>query len=164
MNTVSAAERSAGRGNRAILGIMDRPSIDPSRDLHDREIDRGEAWRRSATAAIQHLADTDIPGSVRAALQLLACAVEADAIDRRGIAPAAPVRGEQGEVWPRLTEFAQVHGTVFPPGTSTQSVIAEAVRYYQFEQQPPRVASRASVLERFGEQVGAIMAPDPKAD
>ena len=53
---------------------------------------------------------------------------------------------------------------MFPPGTSTQSVIAEAVRYYQFEQQPPRVASRASVLERFGEQVGAIMAPDPKAD
>ena len=82
-----------------------------------------------------------MPAGVAAALRILADA------------PTAP--GDLPEAaWRTLTVKAQVHGTVFEPGTSTNAVVEEAVRYYHFEQQPPCVASRASVLDRFSAQVG----------
>lgn len=156
-----ARVRSAEGENRAILGLMDRAASDPA----DEEIhDRGPAWRRAAVDAVRHLDDAALPGAVRSALQLLDRAVADDvAVPTAHAAPAVGAHGDL-DTWPRLSEFAQVHGTVFRPGASSRAVVDEAIRYYQFEQQPPRVASRASVLERFGEQVGAIISPGTKND
>ncbi|CAN7777669.1 hypothetical protein LJR290_007904 [Variovorax sp. LjRoot290] len=113
-----------------------QPSNDPTAG--------GGDWRAAAQAAIAFLQDKGVPANVASALRSLAGAL------------AAP--GEiPDEAWPALTEKAQVHGTVFEPGTSTKAVVEEAVRYYLFEQQPPRVASRAKVLDRFGAQVGALV-------
>ena len=118
---------------RPTIAGMDQPS-------HDRA-SAGGGWRADAQAAVAHLADEGVPAGVAAALRVLA-----DALTAPGDLPEA--------AWPTLTEKAQVHGTVFEPGTSTNAVVEEAVRYYQFEQQPPCVASRASVLDRFSAQVG----------
>jgi hypothetical protein len=123
-----------------ILIGMDQPS--------ENQMSAGARWREDALAAIAHLQDESLPAHVVAALRALAAAVNApgDAAD---------------EPWSTLSERAQVHGTVFEPGTSTKAVVDEAIRYYQFEQQPPRVASRASVLDRFGAQVGALVNAKP---
>lgn len=120
---------------------MDHPSNDPRPASGD--------WRSDALAAVAHLQGEGVPAGVAAALRVLAAALAAP-----GDAPQA--------AWPALPEKAQVHGTVFEPGTSTRDVVEEAIRYYRFEQQPPRVASRASVLDRFGAQVGALVAPKPE--
>ena len=117
-----------------ILSVMDQPSNDQM---------PAAGWRADALAAVAHLEGQDVPPGVAAALRLLAAAL------------AAP-DDLPAQAWPALTEKAQVHGTVFEPGTSTKAVVEEAVRYYLFEQQPPRVASRASVLDRFGAQVGSL--------
>ncbi|CAN7784568.1 hypothetical protein LJR175_008413 [Variovorax sp. LjRoot175] len=108
----------------------------------------GGAWRAAAQAAVAHLQDEGVPANVAAALRVLAGALAAPG--------EVPV-----EAWPALTEKAQVHGTVFEAGTSTKAVVEEAIRYYLFEQQPPRVADRASVLDRFGAQVGALVNAKP---
>jgi len=125
-----------------------RPTIaGMDQQLHDQATVGGD-WRADARAAVAHLAGDGVPAGVAAALRILAHAL------------AAP--GEIPEAaWPALTEKAQVYGTVFEPGTSTKAVVEEAVRYYQFEQQPPRVASRISVLDRFGAQVGALVNSKP---
>ncbi|VTU44986.1 hypothetical protein [Variovorax sp. RA8] len=108
-------------------------------------------WRVDALAAVAHLNGGDVPPVVAAALRALAAALAApDDL-------AAPA-------WPVLTERAQVHGTVFEAGTSTKALVEEAIRYYEFEQQPPRVASRASVLDRFGAQVGALTSSKPEGE
>lgn len=161
MSGLLAGVRSAEGENRAILGLMDRAASDPADDvIHDRE----PAWRRAAIDAVRHLDDAALPCAVRGALQLLARAMaDDDAVPTGQVPPAANAPGDL-DTWPRLSEFAQVHGTVFRPGASSRAVVDEAIRYYQFEQQPPRVASRASVLERFGEQVGAIISPGTKND
>lgn len=120
-----------------------RPTIvDMDQSTKDQAAARAD-WRADAQAAIAHLRAGEVPVGVAAALQALAAAL------------AAP-NDLPDAVWPALTAKAQVHGTVFEPGTSTKLVVEEAVRYYQFEQQPPRVASRESVLDRFGAQVGAL--------
>ncbi|OUM00738.1 hypothetical protein [Variovorax sp. JS1663] len=100
-------------------------------------------WRADALSAVAHLNGGDVPPAVAAALRAL------------DVALAAP-DDLAALAWPVLTERAQVHGTVFEPGTSTKALVEEAICYYEFEQQPPRVASRASVLDRFGAQVGAL--------
>lgn len=123
-----------------ILSVMDQPSNDQI---------PAAGWRADALAAVVHLDRQDVPPGVTAALRILAAALAApDDLP----APA----------WPALTERAQVHGTVFEPGTSTKALVEEAIRYYEFEQQPPRVASRASVLDRFGAQVGALTSSKPE--
>jgi hypothetical protein len=111
----------------------------------------GDDWRADARAAVAHLADAaQLPPAVAAALRGLDAALRA----------GDDVAGLASDVaWPAITETAQVHGTVFKPGTSAEEVVAAAIRYYQFEQQPPRVASRTSVLDRFGAQVGALTNP-----
>lgn len=108
-------------------------------------------WRADALAAVAHLNGGDVPPAVAAALRALAAAL------------AAP-DDLAAQAWPVLTERAQVHGTVFEPGTSTKALVEEAIRYYEFEQQPPRVASRASVLERFGAQVGTLTSSKPEGE
>lgn len=135
-----SATPSLQRAKRPILSVMDQPSNDQMPTT---------GWRRDALAAVAHLEHQDVPPGVAAALKILAAALAAPD-DLR--APA----------WPTLAERAQVHGTVFEPGTSTKAVVDEAVRYFLFEQQPPRVASRASVLDRFGAQVGALTNSPPE--
>lgn len=117
-----------------ILSVMDQPSNDQT---------PAAGWRADALAAVAHLEGQEVPPGVAAALRILAAAL------------AAP-DDQPAQAWPVLTERAQVHGTVFQPGTSTKALVEEAIRYHEFEQQPPRVASRASVLDRFGAQVGAL--------
>lgn len=117
-----------------ILSVMDLP-------LNDQMPAAG--WRVDVLAAVAHLEGQEVPPGVAAALRILAAAL------------AAP-DDLPAQAWPALTERAQVHGTVFEPGTSTKALVEEAIRYYEFERQPPRVASRASVLDRFGAQVGAL--------
>lgn len=102
-----------------------------------------------ARTPLPHLGGEDVPPGVTAALRALAAAL--------GAPDDLPTSG-----WPVLTQRAQVHGTVFEPGTSTKALVEEAVQYYEFEQQPPRVASRASVLDRFGAQVGALTSSKPE--
>lgn len=123
-----------------ILSVMDQPSNDQM---------PAAGWRADALAAVAHLEGQEVPTGVAAALRILAAAL------------AAP-DDLPAQAWPPLTEKAQVHGTVFEPGTSTKAVVEEAIRYYGFEQQPPRVASRASVLDRFGAQVGALTNSAPE--
>lgn len=116
----------------------------------------GGDWREDARAAVRHLSSAqDLTPAAAAAL----LALEAALLDEN--APPAAV-GSTTETWPVLTRTAQVHGTVFHPGTSTQAVIDEAVSYYEFEQQPPRVASRESVLDRFGAQLSRLTDSPPK--
>ncbi|WP_146039585.1 MULTISPECIES: hypothetical protein [unclassified Variovorax] len=122
-----------------LSGMEQKPSHDQSTP----------SWRADALAAVSHLDGGDPPPGVAAALRALATAL------------AAPY-DLTTPAWPALTENAQVHGTVFEPGTSTRAVVEEAVRYYEFERQPPRVASRASVLDRFGAQVGALTSSKPE--
>jgi len=124
-----------------ILTGMDQPS--------ENQMSADAPWRADALAAVAHLQDESLPANLAAALRALAAALNAsvDLVE---------------ESWPTLTERAQVHGTVFEPGTSTKAVVEEAIKYYQFEQQPPRVASRASVLDRFGAQVGALVNAKPE--
>lgn len=126
----------------SILSAMDQPTSDQM---------PAAGWRADALAAVAHLERPGVPAGVAAALHDLAAAL------------AAP-EDLPAQAWPVLTERAQVHGTVFEPGTSTQAVVQEAVRYYRFEQQPPRVASRASVLDRFGAQVGALTNGQPDSN
>ncbi len=126
---------SLSQAKRPTIAGMDQPTQDQPA--------AGADWRADAQAAIAHLSSGELPAGVAAALQALAAAL------------AAP-NDVPDAAWPALSEKAQVHGTVFEPGTSTKLVVEEAVRYYQFEQQPPRVASRTSVLDRFGAQVGAL--------
>jgi hypothetical protein len=122
--------------NPPILTGMDQPS--------ENQQSAGAHWRADVLAAIAHLQDESLPANVAAALRALAAAAAA---------PGEPVDAP----WPTLAEKAQVHGTVFEPGASTKAVVEEAVKYFQYEQQPPRVASRVSVLDRFGAQVGALV-------
>lgn len=124
-----------------ILSGMEQPSNDQKAV--------GASWRADALAAVSHVGGEDVPPAVAAALQTLAAAL------------AAPDE-LPASVWPVLTERAQVHGTVFEPGTSTKALVEEAIRYYEFERQPPRVASRASVLDRFAAQVGGLTSSNPE--
>lgn len=140
--------RSSSRANPSILRGMTSESDLPRT--------AGDDWRAAARAAVQHLADPTLPQDVAAALRALVAALEAD--EDGAAAPLA------ASIWPVLTQTAQVHGTVFRPGTSTQAIVAEAIRYYEFEQQPPRVASRASILDRFGAQVGALTSEKAEAN
>lgn len=135
------------------LSTPSRPALKPpilsgmeQKPLNDQN---APSWRADALAAVAHLDRGDVPPAVSAALRALAGAL------------AAPY-DLTTPAWPFLTEKAQVHGTVFELGTSTKAVVEEAVRYYEFEQQPPRVASRASVLDRFGAQVGALTTSKPE--
>lgn len=125
-----------------ILTGMDQPSNDQM---------PAAGWRADALGAVAHLERQNVPPGVAAALRILAAAL------------AAP-DDLPAQTWPVLTERAQVHGTVFEPGTSTKALVDEAIRYYEFEQQPPRVASRASVLNRFGAQVGALTSSKPEGE
>ncbi|TBR76773.1 MAG: hypothetical protein EPN64_05995 [Burkholderiaceae bacterium] len=65
-------------------------------------------------------------------------------------------RNEDDDGWPKLNQTAQVHGSVFQPGSSTRLVVEAAERFYQLEQQPSRIGDRRTILERFGEQIGAL--------
>lgn len=141
----SVFARSIGRIGPGILRGMD---TEQSRT--------GGDWREDARAAVKHLSSAKdlTPGAAAALLALEAALLDANALPASSASAA--------KAWPVLTRTAQVHGTVFHPGTSTQAVIDEAVRYYEFEQQPPRVASRESVLDRFGAHLARLTEEKPE--
>ncbi|WP_298705974.1 hypothetical protein [Variovorax gossypii] len=134
--------RHIGRIGPVILGGMDSDQTRPTGD-----------WRDDARAAVRHLASAqDLTPAAAAALLALDAALRDESAP-----PVGPV-----DAWPVLARTAQVHGTVFKPGTSSQAVVEEAVRYYEFEQQPARVASRESVLDRFGAHLSRLEDPEPE--
>jgi hypothetical protein len=133
-----------------ILGGMDSDQTRPTGLNSD--------WRNDARAAVRHLENAqDLTPAAASALLALDAALRDEVAT--GTEQENPV-----ETWPVLVRTAQVHGTVFKPGASTQAVVEEAMRYYEFEQQPARVASRESVLDRFGAQLASLTDAKPQAD
>lgn len=146
----SVLARRIGRLTPVILGGMDSDQTRPTGPTSD--------WRDDARSAVRHLESAQdlTPAAAAALLALEAALREENPSSTQQIGPV--------EVWPALERTAQVHGTVFKVGTSTQDVVEEAMRYYEFEQQPARVASRESVLDRFGAQLANLTETKTRGD